>query len=334
MKYFESEVNQMSKYCFICNPVSQSGKGIKIWNEVEKYLKEQSIDYEVLFSERSGHISELMKKVTTEHLNDETPVNVIILGGDGTLDEALQGIADFSKVNIGYVPTGSGNDFARALSYESGAVENIKHILSIKEPKIYDLGKLEYMSVSDDRTCIAGKEINPIRYFDVSCGIGFDAAICERALASKVKDFLNRIGLGKLIYGLISVKLIFGDVKPKATIIFDEGESIEFDKLRFIVGMNTCYEGGGYKFAPAAVPDDGYLDICVFNNMSPLEAISVIPKAAKGTHVSNKHVGQFHAKSYEVKSEIPLWVHTDGEVYTKSDHIRVSVVPGALRFLK
>ena len=334
MKYFESEVNQMSKYYFICNPVSQSGKGIKIWNEVEKYLKEQSIDYEVLFSERSGHISELMKKVTTEHLNDETPVNVIILGGDGTLDEALQGIADFSKVNIGYVPTGSGNDFARALSYESGAVENIKHILSIKEPKIYDLGKLEYMSVSDDRTCIAGKDINPVRYFDVSCGIGFDAAICERALASKVKDFLNRIGLGKLIYGLISVKLIFGDVKPKATIIFDEGESIEFDKLRFIVGMNTCYEGGGYKFAPAAVPDDGYLDICVFNNMSPLEAISVIPKAAKGTHVSNKHVGQFHAKSYEVKSEIPLWVHTDGEVYTKSDHIRVSVVPGALRFLK
>ena len=334
MKKFGSEVNQMSKYFFICNPVSQSGKGIKIWNEVEKYLKEQSVEYEVLFSERTGHITELMNKVTTEHLNDADPINVIVLGGDGTLDEALQGIADFSKVNIGYVPTGSGNDFARALSYEAGAVENIKHILSIKEPKIYDIGKLEYLSVSDDRTCIAGKEINKIRYFDVSCGIGFDAAICERALASKVKDFLNRIGLGKLIYGLISVKLIFGDVKPKATIIFDEGESIEFDRLRFVVGMNTCYEGGGYKFAPAAVPDDGYLDICVFNNMSPLEAISVIPKAAKGTHVTNKHVGQFHARSYEVKSEIPLWVHTDGEVYTKSDHIRVSVVPGALRFLK
>lgn len=324
----------MGKYYFICNPVSQSGKGIKIWNEVEKYLKEQSVEYEILFSERSGHISELMRKVTSEHLNDETPVNVIILGGDGTLDEALQGIADFSKVNIGYIPTGSGNDFARALSYEEGAIENIKRILSIKEPKIYDLGKLEYLSISDDRTCIAGKDISRTRYFDVSCGIGFDAAICERALASKVKDFLNRIGLGKLIYGLISVKLIFSDVKPKATIIFDDGESVEFDRLRFIVGMNTCFEGGGYKFAPAAVPDDGYLDICVLNNMSPLEAISVIPKAAKGTHITNKHVGQFHAKAYEVKSEIPLWVHTDGEVYTKSDHIRVSVVPGALRFLK
>ena len=324
----------MSKYYFICNPVSQSGNGIKIWNETEKYLKEQAVEYEVLFSERSGHISELMNKVTSEHLGDEDPVNIVVLGGDGTLNEALQGVADFSKANIGYVPTGSGNDFARALSYESNVIESIKHILSIKEPKIYDLGKLEYLSVSDDRTCIAGKDINPVRYFDVSCGIGFDAAACEGALSSKIKDCLNRIGLGKLIYVLISLKLIFTDVKPKATIIFDEGESIEFDRLRFIVGMNTCYEGGGYKFAPEAVPDDGYLDICVFNNTSPLEALAVIPKAAKGKHITNKHVGLFRVRSYEVKSDIPLWVHTDGEVYTKSDHIRVSVVPGALRFLK
>ena len=144
----------MSKYYFICNPVSQSGKGIKIWNEVEKYLKEQAVDYEVLFSERHGHITELMNKVTSDHLNDDTPVNVIVLGGDGTLDEALQGIADFSKVNVGYVPTGSGNDFARALSYEANAIENIKHILSVKEPRIYDLGKLEYLSVSPPQKLI------------------------------------------------------------------------------------------------------------------------------------------------------------------------------------
>ena len=323
----------MPKYYFVCNPASKSGHGIEVWNQVEEYLQKENVAYEVSFSKCHGHVEELVREITGSHLMDEEPVNVIILGGDGTLDEAIQGIADFSKANIGYIPTGSGNDFARSLEYKDDPVGNLKRIMAVKEPKIYDLGKLEYVTQTSDRSRLHAGEVKTTHYFDVSCGIGFDAGICERALASKSKDFLNKIGLGKLIYVLISMKLIFGDSQPNAKLILDGSEAVELKKLRFVVGMNTCYEGGGYKFAPEAVPDDGYLDICTFSNIAPLSALMVIPKAAKGTHVANKHVETYHVKNFEVISEEPLWVHTDGEVYTKSSHIKVSVEPKVLRFL-
>lgn len=323
----------MSKYYFVVNPASKSGRGIEIWNSLKAHLAARNMEYDVVFSERHGHVAELVRNITTEHSNDPEPVNVIILGGDGTLDEALQGIANFENTNIGYIPTGSGNDFARSLDYTQNAIETLDRIIAIKEPRIYDLGKLEYLNMTGDRSRLHNGNVPTTHYFDVSAGIGFDAGICERALASKSKDFLNKIGLGKLIYLFIAIKLIFGDSCPDATLILDGGEEIKVKKLRFIVGMNTCYEGGGFKFAPKAVPDDGYLDICQVNDISSFGCFGVLPGASKGKHVKNKHVHTYHVKEFEVKTDEPLWVHTDGEVYTKSSHIKVSVVPGVLRFL-
>ena len=321
----------MAKYYFVVNPMSGSGQGSEVYKKAEAYLKGHNVQYETVFSERAGHVAELVSKITAEHKNEI--INLIILGGDGTLDEALQGVYDFSRVNIGYIPTGSGNDFARALVFSPDPTVTLKRILSVTEPKIFDLGKLEYLNTTSDRTKLGKGEIKAERLFDVSCGIGFEAAICERALESKSKDFLNKIKLGKLIYVLISLKLMFGGQRPSAKLKLDDGREIPLKKLRFVVGMNTCYEGGGYKFCPDSLPDDGYLDVCTVSDMPSLEALMVIPKASKGTHVNNKHVNTYHVKSYEVISDEPLWVHTDGEVYTKSSHIRVSVMPGILRFL-
>ncbi len=323
----------MSKYYFICNPASKSGRGIEIWNQVEKYLKDNKIDYDIAFSKNIGHITELVYKVSAAHANSSEPVNIILLGGDGTLDEAIQGIANFKKTNLGYIPTGSGNDFARALPYSDDPIDNLKKVLAVKEPKIMDLGKLEYINTTEDRTCLVSGDLPSSHYFDVSCGIGFDAAICEGALRAKSKNFLNKLGLGKLTYGLLAVKLIFSGKRPNAILNLDGQGDICLKKLLFVVGMNTCYEGGGFKFAPDALPDDGKLDLCVVNDISPFKALSIIPGATKGKHVKCKKVSIYSARSFEVRSDVPLWVHTDGEVYTKATHIRVSVEPSKLRLL-
>lgn len=320
-------------YYFLVNPASKSGHGAEVWNAVEGYAKEQGIKYEVCFSKRPGHMEELMHDICSEHLEDPEKINVVILGGDGTFNEAIQGVISFDKINIGYIPTGSSNDFARAIVYSEDPVENAKRVLGCKEPLKYDIGKLKYENISVERSRLSTGTVAMTRYFNVSCGIGFDAAVCEQALKSKAKDFLNKIGLGKLIYGLIAIKQIFGAKLCDAELTLENDETVEVKKCRFIVGMNTCFEGGGYKFAPNAVPDDGYLDICSVGNISPIGVLLALPGATKGNHVKKKQIHVYHVKSFEVKTKEPLWVHTDGEVHTKADHIKVGLIPGGMSFL-
>lgn len=321
-------------YYFIVNPASASNHAMSVWEKVKDFLEQENIPYEVFFSKKQGHVEELMRGLCDMHINDASPANIVVLGGDGTFNEAIQGISDFSKFNIGYIPSGSSNDFARALGYSPDPLVSIQKILDCKEPVPFDVGLLEYVTMSGEQSRLNAEVSRKTRYFNVSCGIGFDAAICEGALHSKMKDFLNKIKLGKLIYGLIAIKLVFTDKLCTVKLILDDNTEIVEEKCRFMVNMNTCYEGGGYKFSPAALPNDGILDICTVGNISPFKLISMMPAASKGNHTKMKQVHTYRTKSCEVKAEIPMWVHTDGEVYTKSDNIKISVLEGALRFLQ
>lgn len=321
-------------YYFIVNPASASNHAMTVWEKVKNYLEKEKVSYEVFFSKKQGNVEELMRTLCDLHKNDAVPANIVVLGGDGTFNEAVQGISDFSKFNIGYIPSGSSNDFARALGYSPDPLVSIEKIVNCKEPVPFDVGVLEYLSISDEKSCLEAKNASEKRYFNVSCGIGFDAAICEGALRSRLKVFLNKLGLGKLIYGLIALKLVFTDKLCTVKLFMDNGTEIVEEKCRFAVSMNTCYEGGGYKFTPDALPNDGILDICTAGNISPFKLISMMPAATKGNHVKLKQVHIFRTKACEIQSEFPMWVHTDGEVYTKSDNIKISVLEGALRFLQ
>lgn len=320
-------------YYFIVNPASKSGHGIKVWHQVEAYLKENSIEYEVFFSKRCGHVQQLVGSICSEHLEESERINLVIMGGDGTFNEAVQGVISFDKINIGYIPTGSGNDFARAMNYSDDPVENAKRVLGCKEPLKHDIGKLKFVNISDERTAVGKGAMAATRYFNVSCGIGFDAAVTAIVNESSLKKRLNKIGLGKLAYGLVAVKELCGAKLCDARLMLDDSETIDIKNCRFIVGMNTCYEGGGYKFAPHAVPDDGYLDICLVEDISNLGALIAIPSATKGTHTKFKKIHTYHVREFEVIAKEPLWVHTDGEVHAKSDHIKVSLVRGGMNFL-
>lgn len=320
-------------YYFIVNPASKSGHGIEAWESVKAYLIENSIEFEIYFSKRVGHVQQLVADILREHENETDRINVIVMGGDGTLNEVIQGIGNFDRVNLGYIPTGSGNDFAKANNYSPDPVENAKRVLGCKEPLKYDIGRLHFLNIDDERSSIGKGSLAATRYFNVSCGMGFDAAVCADILDTSIKARLNRLGLGKLAYGLVAIKLIFGAKLCDATLTLDNDEVIKIKDCRLIVGMNNCYEGGGYKFAPNAVPDDGYLDICMVENISPVGVLLALPGATKGTHVKNKKIHIYRVKEYEITSEKPLWVHTDGEVHTKSNHIKVSLIKGGLNFL-
>lgn len=322
-------------YYIIVNPASKSGRGAKIWSLLEPVLKERDISYKVFFSKEVGHVIKIVSDLSASLLKsgEAAPIQLIILGGDGTLNEALQGISDFDRIQIGYIPTGSSNDMARDLRLPANPVTILNHILDCNRITRLDLGCLTYENTSGEFSRQRGAELLPKRYFAVSSGIGFDAAVCEEALVSKFKNVLNKIGLGKLTYLAIALKQIMLAKKISCDIYLDEKEPIHLPKFLFVAGMIHQYEGGGFQFCPGADWHDGLIDICVVGNISKWLVLFALPTAFKGSHYRFNGIDRYKAKTLRLKTSAPLWVHTDGEVSLKTDSVILSCEKEKLQFL-
>lgn len=322
-------------YHIIVNPASKSGRGAKIWSMLEPVLRQKEIAYKVLISREVGHVTKLVRDLSSSLLisDPEIILKLIVLGGDGTLNEVLQGISDFGRVQIGYIPTGSSNDMARDLKLPENPLDILEQILACKEPALMDLGCLTYDRVSGEYSRQHDALPAMKRYFAVSSGIGFDAGVCEEALASKFKNTLNKIGLGKLTYLSIALKQLIKARKVTCTITLTDGKIIHLPKFLFVAGMIHQYEGGGFKFCPGADYHDGILDICAVGNIPKWLILIALPTAFTGKHYRFQGIDRYSASCIHLETSIPLWVHTDGEVTVKSDSITMTCEKNTLQLL-
>ncbi len=308
---------ERAMYHFILNPVSRSGKGQKLWNTViEPYLQAARVSYEAHFSREAGDITRLTREIASADSSE--PHRIVILVGDGTMDEALQGIDDLSRVALGYIPIGSGNDFTRDMPIPRDPLKALKRILEAAETTAVDIGTTTYEDGASHR-------------FIVSSGIGFDAAVCEETNRSEMKGFLNKIGLGKLTYLGIALKQLFASRAVSCQIRIDDGEPISIQKILFVAFMNHMYEGGGFKFAPQADYRDGLLDLCVVGDLSKALILMALPTAFFGKHYMFKGITAYRARKVEIQTSAPLWVHTDGEVARRGDRLVVTCQRRALQ---
>lgn len=282
-------------YTFIVNRHSRSGLGGKVWNELERILQERTVPYQVYFTEYQRHATALANKITS----DGEEHTIIALGGDGTVNEVVNGIVDLDKVIFGYIPVGSGNDFARGLFLPTTPSDALDVVLSCKATHPINIATIAYG--------------NRIRRFAVSAGMGYDAAICHEVVVSKVKQFLNRIKLGKLTYVFVALHRLFAAKLDDMTLILDNNKEVSFSKTYFVAFMNNPYEGGGVKFAPDAKNDDDLLDIIVAAGIPKWKILRILPTTYSGKHTRFKGVHMFTAKQIEVRSKRPLELHTDGE---------------------
>lgn len=316
-------------YHIIINPASRSGRGAKIWSEqIEPALKESNAVYQTYFSKKAGEVKHLAAQITAEH-PDDPDLKLIILGGDGTVNEALQGIADPSKVILGYIPTGSSNDLARDLHIPKEPKAALDLLLRDAAPRVMDLGRLTYLDADQPEES---------RLFAVSCGIGFDAAVCAEAMHSPIKDTMNRIGLGKLTYLGIALKQLITARKVSCTLTLEDTvhnrqENLALPRFLFVTCMSHRYEGGGFMFCPSADDHDGVLDLCSVGNISKGLVLLALPTAFFGKHYFVKGINAHTATRMSITTSSPLWVHTDGEVTRKSCGFRVECLHGAIRMV-
>lgn len=306
-------------YIFIVNPNSRSGMGSRIWNTVEPVLNERNIRYRVFFTKYQCHAVKLVREITS----DGQAHTIIVLGGDGTVNEVVNGIAYLSKTTLGYIPTGSSNDFARSLCIPTDPLTALDNILRPSRYLSVNIGILTYNNKNGVKK----------RRFAVSTGMGFDACICHEAMISHVKVLLNKLRLGKLTYVGIALRQLLTLTPCRVTVTLDDSRRISFDRAYFATAMNFKYEGGGFKFCPDADCCDGLLDIIVISNLSKLKILTLLPTAYKGWHTRFKGVYTYTCRKAEFKSAAPLPVHTDGEPIYKQTQLTLSLEQEKLRVI-
>lgn len=301
-------------YFFIVNPVSRSGQGMKIWNRTKEKLQEKHIPYQVSFTKYNGHGKKLARQISLQAAGQ----NLVVIGGDGTINEVLNGLPLDGSITLSYIPVGSGNDFARGMQLPTDPDLALEKILFSKDVQTIDVGKL--------------KTQNRTSYFSISSGIGYDAEVCYEVSHSPMKKWLNRLHLGKLIYAYAAVKLLFTFQPSDMDVVLDGNRHYHFTKVYFIAGMNLQYEGGGFRFCPHASYRDGALDYLIVHDLSKWKILLLFPTAYFALHTHIPGITILQGKSIHITSTRPHKLHQDGEFAGIADTVTMSALEHCLRF--
>ncbi len=304
---------EIDMYYFIVNVNSGSGKGANVWRVVSSVLRARKVEYRAYKTRYKGHATDLAKKISENGIakNKEGKTKIIIVGGDGTLNEVINGISDFSKIEFGVIPTGSGNDFARGMSISKDVEKTINRLLNASETVCIDLGCVRVLD--EDNTSE--------RLFAVSSGIGMDAEVCKRALDGGLKRTLNRYGIGALTYIIHTLQALFSLNDNNVSITFthkmSDGTYMDitekWNKYVFSAIMNFSCEGGGVPMAPNADAKDGKLSVCTGHGVDKWQTFLILPFLAMGKH---SKIGFFDIRNVvqiKIENDKLIQLHTDGE---------------------
>lgn len=285
----------LNEWFIVVNPNAGNGKGKKDWDRISSLFAKEKIVINARFTEKKSQATEFTRDAIGSGFR-----KIISVGGDGTLNEVVNGVftQDFcsaKEIKLGMVPVGTGNDWGRMfgipLVYE-GAVNVIKE----DKTMLHDIGTISYYDGSEQHK----------RYFINIAGIGFEALVVSKTNMQKDK---GRSSQAIYFYNLLSSLICYK--KPEVTINIDGKTSIT--RIFSINVGNGRYCGGGMRQTPDALPDDGLLDITVIKEMGRLEVIRNLKILYDGTILSHPKVDGYRSTNLKVTSESVIFAEADGE---------------------
>ena len=218
---------------------------------------------------------------------------LFVAGGDGTLNAAVRAVAlvpgALERVTFGVIPTGTGNDFAKALALGEQPETALDLLL-----------QLEVVDV--DLATMNGRG-----FVNISAG-GFVADV-SAVLTEGLKD-----ATGKLAYVIGGARALFGRDPFSARIRVGGHEPAPPLDLQMFAICNAPLIGGGYPIAPAALLDDGLLDVVMVKRTSTVEFVTLLQKLAAGTYAADERIVHFRASRLDLMFDRRIHVNTDGEV--------------------
>jgi YegS/Rv2252/BmrU family lipid kinase len=269
---------------FIVNPIAGGKHGKKTRSTVariEEILKLNSVPYTIHFTRHKGHAKELTAAVI-----DKGATDIIVVGGDGTLHEVINGFKNFDRVNLGLIPCGTGNDFAQAVKIPLDPVKALEIILN-NLPKYTDF-----------------MQMPTVRGMNV-IGTGLDVQVLKKYEALKKKT--------KFGYTRCLIKTLFNFDYADFKADLDGNEETHHSFIAAIA--NGQVFGGGLAISPNAHPADGKLNFVAVSEMKLFGIIKAFIKLKNGKLHTLKQTTTKTCESVDIITEKPCTVNVDGELY-------------------
>ena len=291
------------KHLFLLNP--KAGKRddtAELRSLIEELCGARGLDYRVELTEYRGHA----EKLAREAAQSGEEVRIYACGGDGTLNEVVNGAAGYPNAAVTMIPRGSGDDFVRIFS-EPSAFSDVGRLMDPDEA-VFDV-----IRVND-------------RLSPGVCSIGLDARIANDVARYKHLPLVSGSGA----YALSIVANLFKGIHEHY-IIEINGEVFD-DRFTLACVCNGQWYGGGYNPVPESDPSDGLMDVLLIDAVSIATVPKVIGKYKAGRYAELPDlVRHFRCTELRIRADTPAIVDLDGESLI-SDDVSFRMEPGQLRF--
>lgn len=284
-------------YIIIVNPISGNGRALRVYRDLMGSSEYNHLKFKTYYTESKGHAEEITRQLM-ETVDRKEITSLIVLGGDGTLHEVMNGLT-YKSVPVSFIACGSGNDFARGTNITRNAMKAMRQIYP--NPKSLDYWTGQY-KVSN----------HAARIFANSIGFGIDAVVAKSANESRLKKLLNRFKLGTINYVIALLKVIYS-YKPMDITLELDGETKHFSRCFLATIHNHPFIGGGMKINPEAKNSQEKFSILVIDSVSKLKIIFLFATVFTGYHTRFKEVKTFEARHIVVKSKEAVPYQVDGE---------------------
>ena len=289
------------------NPVAGRGRAGRTIPQVTRLLDSVGLVHVLVESESVGDLETKVFDAVSAGAE-----KILVAGGDGSIHEVVNGILRSGRpIELGVIPIGTGNDFAKACSIPVGWEDAITELA----------GRLQ--SNTPARLIDAGRMND--RFFANGAGIGFDAKINRIA-----RDIQWRIG--DLVYLAAVFKgMMDGVTTPQMTMRFS-GQTVE-GPITLANISNGAWVGGMFHIAPMARNDDGELDLVIAGAVTRLRIMALLPMLMRGTHIDQPEITHARITQCEITTTAPVPSHLDGEVQPLQTNFEIEVLEGALRLM-
>ena len=301
------------KWFVIVNPVAGGGRGLDHFPQISRYLRDAQILCEPVFTEHKFHATELTVTAVNEGYR-----HIIVVGGDGTLHEVVNGLFIQQKVCpdevlLAVVAVGTGNDWVRTFGISNRYQDAVKAI-SEGYSFLQDVGVVSYEE----------SHYRQSRYMANVAGAGFDAHVVRKFSHLKKKGRKNR-----WIYTWCLVRQFFRYKSTGMKVWVDD--RLVYNNLLLSIAIGICkYNGGGMQQLPEAVADDGMLDVSLIRPVHFWHLLFRFHYLFNGGIYRIRHILQ--ERGIRIESSPEISVEVDGELLGETP-LEFSILHKAIRIV-